>query len=194
MYSLKQIIISILIAAVVFTAVGFLGAGMMKRVSGVSVDKTNSNLRIGLELAYDRLIRRGHAAIVARGFGFRESNTIGGEVREISENKIILVVNPINPLADPILDTRSVKITSSTKFYQMVEKSEEQLNQEIEEYGKLLEQEPAEGATRSPELPDFFAKQEIDRSEMEIGKTIEVTAKDNIHNVKNFDALEIIVR
>jgi|GEM_PF-2832181 hypothetical protein len=197
MYSLKQVLITALIVAILFSGIGFFGSELLNRddYSFTTEYVDGVDLQSGLKAAYDRLIRRGHAAVV-RGYGLRESDSIAGEIKSIQTDQLDLAVNPINPLADPSLDTRIIKITNKTKFYREVAKDYEQLENEMDEFQSVMGGAIGEGTEdfSLPELPLPFFNTEIDRLELAVGKEIEVKAEMDIHNIKEFEALEIILK
>jgi len=182
MYTKRQLFIVVIITAIIFTVVGF----FINRLK-------NNTFQAGLDAAYQRLISSGNASIAVRGYGYRESKNIGGFLKEIYPTKIILNVDPINPLADPKLKTRSIEIINKTKIYKQVEKTIEQQEQDAEEFKKKMKLFNENPEAEIPELPDLFNKQEIEISDLKIGDRIIATAENNIHDQKEFKALEIIL-
>jgi hypothetical protein len=206
MPSNKQITSLLIISAIIFTAFGYWGLPKIISQSAIRgnllVSKTPSNTFVaGLTAAYNRLIARGHADIAASGFGYRESKTIGGKINEIKDNKISLQVYPVNALADPGLDTRTVAITTATKIYKQVEKTPEQMSQDSEAFSKQMQEfsqkmkDRKAGEPLNPPLPpEPFGKQEIKLTDLKADSQIMVTAKDNINAAKEFTALEIMAQ
>lgn len=147
----------------------------------------------GMEDAYLNLIKRGHASIVARGYGIRKSKTIGGKVKEIGDSSITLTVYPVSPLTDPDLDERNVIIDENTKIYKRAEKDSEQYEKEMQEFDAKMADLANNPDTEIPEPPEGFEKQEISLSELNTDNQITITAEDLIHNAKEFIASEIVL-
>lgn len=119
-FSQKEFIVLVLIAGLLFSIVAVINNRRScsdYAWSAFNNPITEDDLRPGLEEAYDRLIRRGHATMIANGYGFKESEVIGGKIRQIDNGKIVLGVMPVNPLALPELDERIVLVDTNTKYY-----------------------------------------------------------------------------
>lgn len=188
MYTKKQLIISVLLTALVFSCLG----GFISK-NKYSVKNEEDIFQAGLDAAYQRLISAGYANVVARGYGYKASNSIGGGVVDIYPTKIILEVNPLNPLADPSLGKRNVIINDQTKIYRQVEKSFEMQERDMREFEEKLQEAQENGDETFPEMPDVFTKKEIGVSELTTGDSIIVTAVDDVHDQAEFVALEIVL-
>lgn len=191
-YSIKQVIIYLVIAAVIFSGIGYF-AGRISVSSKKSATLEKNTFEDGLEAAYNRLMQRGQAGIAARGYGFRESNSIGGSVKEINNGVIALNVNPVNVLADPALDVRMVD-ANSAKIYKQVEKTPEDLQKDMEAFDKKMQELANNSEAELPAPPEPFGKQEISLNELKAEDRILITAEKDIHNVKEFKAIEILVQ
>lgn len=203
MPSTKHLLILLIISAIIFTGFGYL---VLPKVINQSViekkqaatQPQNNTFAAGLDAAYNRLIARGHADVAVPGYGYRESKTIAGKIKEIKDNQIILDVYPINPLADPQLDQRKVILDKNTKLYQRVEKTPEQMQKDFAEFDIKMKAEAEKMNNRKEgEIiqtimpPEPFGQKEIDLSQFKAGDQIMITADNNIHNLKEFTAKEI---
>lgn len=206
MPSTKQLLILLIISGFIFTAFGYWALPKIISQSAIgknsAVSKTQSNtFAAGLEAAYNRLIARGRVDVAVPGYGYRQSKIIGGKITEIKDNKISLQVYPVNALADPNLDVRTVTISSATKIYQTVGKTAEQMKQDSEAFSKQMKEfsdkmkEQKAGKTLTPPMPpEPFGKQEIKLTDLKAGSQIMVTAKNDISAAKEFTALEIMAQ
>lgn len=200
----KNLIIYVIIA-VVFTGVGYFfsqpiaqSIGRRGNDSAIAPIASQNTFAVGMQAAYDRLISHGHASIVGRGWGFRESKVIGGFIKEIKEGEIVLAVNPVNPLSDPALDERVIKISDQTKIYRQIKKTVEEtkadseaFNKEMEEFSRKIKEQKDGETIEPPQPPEPFGKQEIKLSDLKTGNQIIVEAKNDIHAVKEFFSEEI---
>lgn len=207
MLSNKQIFLLIIICALVFTGFGYwvlpkiLGQSATVSQRAANLPPGQNTFAAGLNAAYNRLIARGRADVAVPGYGYQESKTIGGKINEIKNNQIILEVYPVNALADPALDQRTIKISGATKIYKQVEKTPEQMKQDNETFRKQMEefsQQMKEGKDRElpepPMPPEPFGREEIKLTDLKAGAQITATAKDDIHAAKEFIALEIMAQ
>ncbi len=190
MFTKKEFIIFALIIAIV-CSIG--SAFIAKKIYKCDAYQSASvDLQPGLKAAYDRLVARGHADIVARGYGFRESKEIRGEIREVSDKALTLSVKPVNPLADQNLDTRNIKITKETRIYKREEKSREEFEKDMEEFEASMKNLENDSTAELPLPPDSYKKVEIKISELKQGDRVKIVADDFIHDLKEFAAREII--
>jgi len=126
-----------------------------------------------------------------------EIKTISGEVAGIEGDKISLKINrPLDPLADPELDIRIVRIDNETKIVLRIVRDEEELMKEMEEFeNKMAElEEREEESEQWPSEPKSFIIKEGSLSDIKIGQRISVVAGENIKAVKEFTALELTVQ
>jgi hypothetical protein len=151
-----------------------------------------SEYQRGMDTIYDRLISNGHADIAAFGFGFRPSNAIAGEVKEINGKSIFLTVSPMNALADPKLKEREVDL-SKAKIYRYRQKTVEESQKDQEEFMKQMEQADREQAGAPLTPPEPFAKDTVSFDNLKVGDRVSITAGNNIHDQKTFSAEEIVL-
>ena len=201
MYTTKQFIILAVVVALIFTSFGFWFRGIFipnsKTTRQSICDQQQRNLEPGLKAAYQRLIQRGQALIAVRGYGFKESKNIGGQIKKIEKNIIVLRVDPVNALADPQLDIRNILISKNTKIYKQVEKSSEEREKDIKIFDQKMKKFSADIQNKNiipPLPPNPFKKIEIKLSDLQVGDKIIVNAYQDIHNQKEFCALEIVLQ
>lgn len=166
--------------AVVFFGVGYFtsASGIFAFLSGVS----QNTFQAGWDAAKKRLVETGFAGPIRADM---EVKNISGEIQKIDGNKITLKIHPLEPLADPSLDTRIVVVDSATKIYGVAAKDPKEYAAEVKAYEK--NRKPADPIT----LPDSFKKIEISVSDLKAGDVISVIAEKDIKEAKEFAALEI---
>ena len=194
MFQQKQIITIILIA-VIFFVLGYALNGN----GGVSVRGVNSgedSFQAGWEAAKKRLAETGFGPISGMGM---EVRFISGNIQEVKNDKITIKINPLEPLADPNLDTRIIGL-SHTKIYKMVERDPVQYQKEMNEFNEKMQEQinnPSTNGGVMPEPlipPEMFNKQEVDISELQVGQQISITTKEDIREIKQFEAEEITIQ
>ena len=197
MYTTKQFWLSILIVAIIFSGLGFFVASINKSTDNQNIFKINlkadnqNTFQAGWEAAKQRLKETGMITTI-EGMGI---TTVSGEIKQFQDNKINLKINPLEPLADPELDNRIVLVDDSTKIYQLVGKNQEQYQKEVEEFGKKMakQTENPEEIIEPIESPEPFTKKVLSLDDIKIGQRITVIAQEDIKEVKQFKAIEIIV-
>lgn len=194
-----------LIAIVVVAIIAF-GAGFYASRASVPMkkigDKPAANtFEAGWQAAKDRLKQTGMAPMMDESM---QISSASGQVSAVNGDKISVKINPLEPLADPDLDERTIEINENTKIYQLSEKNQEQYRKETEEFEKKIREQiannskPGEMPTvaASPVMPpELFVKTEIKLSDIKIGSQINVvSAGQDIKNAKSFTASEITVQ
>lgn len=180
MYTLKQIIISIVITAVVFSVVGFWGNKLIK------IPKNEDNdFQAGWEAAKQRLIEN---RFMAEDYAIKEVRAIEGRVEEIKDKEIIFKSFLSNPLDDPELKNRIAQIDDNTKFYKQTEKDVEEYEREVEEYEKAQEAHQENVA-----FPVKFHYEQAGLTDIEVNQQILVAAEEDIKEAKYIKAAEIII-
>jgi len=191
----KPIIISLVVALVFFT-LGYLIGGINITPTGQLVKGANT-FQAGWDAAKKRLSDSGFAAPMANF----EINNVSGQVTAVKDNDITLKIRPLEPLADPSLDERIVKVDANTKIYTLEQKDQAQYQKEMEDFNKKMQEqlknplEPGQApaaAAGAITPPDFFVKKEASISDIKVGMNINVIAADkDIKNAKQFSAAEI---
>jgi len=143
----------------------------------------------GWDAAKKRLADSGYAVPAAI-----EVLHMGGEVIEVRSNEVVLKIRPLEPLADPELDMRIVKIDANTIIYRAVQKDPIAYQKEVQEYNKKIQQSiggPAAGAIIPPQM---FLQEKILVSGIQKGDQILVGATQNVKEAKEFVAATITVQ
>jgi len=191
----KTIIISLVVALVFFT-LGYLIGGINITPTGQLVKGANT-FQAGWDAAKQRLADSGFFAPM----GNFEINNVSGEVIAVKDNAITLKIRPLEPLADPSLDERIVKVDANTKIYTLEQKDQAEYQKEMADFDKKMQEQlknPLEpGQAPIPPVgdvgpPEFFVKKEASISDIKVGMNINVIAADkDIKNAKQFSAAEI---
>jgi len=178
----KQIII------VTSTAIVFLIIGMAI---------TAGEYQAGWNAAEQRLIETGFAPMM--GMGDTEIKTVMGTIQEVNNDKIILKIFPLEPLADSSLDIRVVEIANA-KIYKFIEKDQEQFQKEMKEFDAKMEKQvenfnPEVVDMSEPLMPpDMFTKQLVSLNDIKVGQQLTVETNTDIKEVKQFKASEIAIQ
>jgi len=204
MYSLKQLIIFILLTAVLFTIIGFYTAKVINKTPANNKIITANNqdtFQAGWDAAKEKLKESG---FIMPG----EIKALSGNVKEINGNKIILSTNLINPLDDEALKTRTVIINKDTEIVIQKEKTQEELNvEEAEKSEKIavLKEQQKIAVTEEEKMDleiqimdlqmpvDFFKLQNVGIKDIKAGDNISVTAEEDIAQKQEFSASRISI-
>ena len=197
----QQTIITITIFLILWVFIGYIlphsnNSPFLKTLT----TQNKTDMKPGLQVAYDRLMARWHADIAFMGYGFRESKNIGGIIQGIQGNTLTLQVTPINTLADPLLDTREIHIWASTKIYKLQPKTNTEIQKDMQAFDTKMQEniKNMTGSTRLPPKPEDFPtppnpmkKVEVNISNLKPDSTITVISTENIQDTKSIDASEI---
>jgi len=193
---MKPTIIISLVVALVFFALGYLVGGIRVSSTGQLVAGANT-YQAGWEAAKKRLADTGFVPAM----GNFAVNNVSGQVTAIQGNAITIKIRPMEPLADPNLDQRTVQVDANTKIYVLAQKDQAQYQSEMAEYNKKMQEQvknPAKpgqtpAAPTAPIMPpEFFTKKQASISDIKAGTTINVIAADkDIKNTKQFSVAEI---
>ena len=185
--------------ALIFFSLGYLIGSAKVSPTGKLAISANT-FQAGWEAAKKRLADSGFAAPMAN----LEINNVSGQVTAIQDNAITLKIRPLEPLADPSLDERIVKVDANTKIYTLEQKDQAQYQKEMEDFNKKMQEQlknPLEpGQAPIPPVgdvgpPEFFVKKEASISDIKVGMNINVIAADkDIKNAKQFSAAEINIQ
>ena len=182
--------------ALIFFSLGYLIGSAKVSPTGKLAIGANT-FQAGWEAAKKRLADSGFAAPMAN----LEINNVSGQVTAIQDNAITLKIRPLEPLADPSLDERIVKVDANTKIYTLEQKDQAEYQKEMADFDKKMQEQlknPLEpGQAPIPPVgdvgpPEFFVKKEASISDIKVGMNINVIAADkDIKNAKQFSAAEI---
>ena len=182
--------------ALIFFSLGYLIGSAKVSPTGKLAISANT-FQAGWEAAKKRLADSGFAAPMAN----LEINNVSGQVTAIQDNAITLKIRPLEPLADPSLDERIVKVDANTKIYTLEQKDQAEYQKEMADFDKKMQEQmknpPEPGQAPIPPVgdvgpPEFFVKKEASISDIKVGMNINVIAADkDIKNAKQFSAAEI---
>ncbi|MFH1523064.1 MAG: hypothetical protein ABIE43_04590 [Patescibacteria group bacterium] len=204
MYSTKQLFITILVTSLVFTSIGYIGASNFNLCNLTQGDtKTvpigQNTYQAGWEAAKKRLAETGYATGMVNEM---EIKSIHGQVKKVEGNKITLKIRPLEPLADPGLDTRIITVDNQTKITMQEQKDNEEYRKEMEDYSlkmqanneAMMKTEPGQASappTDMPMPPTMYTTKTGSISDIKKDANITVIAANNIKNEKEFTATEI---
>ena len=116
---------------------------------------------------------------------------VSGTVEKINGDKLTVKIVPLNPLADPSSNERTVDINNNTKFYQMVQKNPQEYQNEVAAFQKTegVAVKNANSQTTTPPLP--FDKKAIGLSDIKVGMQVLIMADGDIKTAQEFTATEI---
>jgi len=184
------------VVALIFFSLGYLIGSAKVSPTGKLAISANT-FQAGWEAAKKRLADSGFAAPMAN----LEINNVSGQVTAIQDNAITLKIRPLEPLADPSLDERIVKVDANTKIYTLEQKDQAEYQKEMADFDKKMQEQlknpPKPGETPAAAAgaimpPEFFVKKEASISDIKVGMNINVIAADkDIKNAKQFSAAEI---
>lgn len=158
------------------------------RTSGSTVGE--NTFQAGWDAAKKRLVDSGY--IVA---AVNEVLNVSGEVVEVGPNNLVIKIRPLEPLADPALDMRVVKIDSATKINQSIQKDPIVYQREIQEYNRRMQQAGvAPTATGIGAPPEMFEQKAIQFSSIKVGDRVTIGATQNIKDSKEFVAVVVSVQ
>ena len=185
-----------MVVALIFFSLGYLIGSAKVSPTGKLAIGANT-FQAGWEAAKKRLADSGFAAPMAN----LEINNVSGQVTAIQDNAITLKIRPLEPLADPSLDERIVKVDANTKIYTLEQKDQAEYQKEMADFDKKMQEQlknpPKPGETPAAAAgaimpPEFFVKKEASISDIKVGMNINVIAADkDIKNAKQFSAAEI---
>jgi len=184
----KQTITIIIIALGAF-ALGFFISDYSPLAANQNQEDT---FEAGWQAAEQRLEETGYFPSLSEE---EEINSVSGEIKEIRGNKITLNIFPLEPLANPELDTRVIEVGEETKIYQMEEKNQEQYQREMADF-----EEAMQTAVDNPENlidivpPDSFTEKEISLDSLQIGQQISAQAEEEIRDIQQFKVIKIVVQ
>jgi hypothetical protein len=148
----------------------------------------------GWEAAKQRLADSGFSSVM-EGMEFR---LISGEVlkTEAARGRISISINPLEPLADPELDTRIIIVDSNTKIIKLAEKDMAEYEKEMAEFDKQMGEQMAgpDPMVELPMPPEFYTRESADISSIVAGQMITVSAGEDIKEKKEFKATEITIQ
>lgn len=210
---MKNCLVYVLLTAVVFAAAGYMACLFFNdsKSTLTSGPQENANqegqdtFQAGWNAAQERLKDLGYI-----NPDEQEISSVEGAVEEVKGNTLKVSIQPVNPLDDPSLDTREVKVVNDTEVVLLKEKPEDQIAQAEEEFENRLnevesqmdEVDASENPERYEELqnkmeeiweqePDYFTRENFSIDQIRERDQISVTASEDISDKKKFTAEEI---
>ena len=124
-----------------------------------------------------------------------EVKTLSGAVVSISGNSIAIKTAPLEPLADPMFDNRTIIITSTTKISRMIPRDQSEVKKEMDAFMKSLQTLPKAGQLAVPPVPpSMFTQKDATLADIKVGDAIVVIAEGNIKESKEFNAVKIQIQ
>ena len=171
------------LVAIIFLGLGF---GVAKLTDDKDANDTYLN---GWRAAQERLKQTNFLQQMEDGF---EITSVVGIITEVRNGKVTIKINPIEPLGDPDLDIREIKIDVNTEFYSIEEKEENVYQKEMEEFNNKFKEEQI-GPESDIIQPLRVHNKKINSSDLSIGHKILVDSSENIRFRKEFTATRIVV-
>jgi len=193
---MKKNLAIILIAAILFFALGMFAGAKFGGQSFLKAFSGNNNYQAGWEAAQKRFLDFSQISGNVAG----AVNSIQGEVKEIKDGKVVIKIKPLELLASQDLDERVVVIDASTKIFLLEMKDPADYQKTVEDYNKKMKEASASlkpGDTISPASvpPGVFDEKPIKLSDIKVGYLITVIAVEkDIKNIKEFKASKISVQ
>ncbi|MBU1729986.1 hypothetical protein KJ557_00265 [Patescibacteria group bacterium] len=188
------IIISVFIA-VIFFGLGYITSKSHKQLCPQTTNEQQGDFQAGWNAAKQRLAETGFMPMLD-DIESMEIKTANGKVIAIEGNKISAKIFPLEPLADPKLDNRIIETDENTKIYQSIPKDQKEFQKELDEFRKKIDERVnnPEGNTEPIEPLSGFVKTETNLEAIKTGQQITVTAEQDIKNLEQFKAIEIIIQ
>jgi hypothetical protein len=165
-------------------------------IGSFSINKGGSNpagsantFQAGWDAAKKRLADTGYAFPT-----MAEMVSVAGITESVSDNGMIVKIRPLEPLADPALDTRTVQFDANTKFYQIEQKDPIEYQKEVNAFNLKLKANPTALATIPGGTLQPFTKTTVTAKAIKTGMTVSITAASNIKEAKEFVAKEVTVQ
>ena len=178
------------VVGIVILFVGMGIGSMVSRRGGIIGDE--NTFQAGWDAAKKRLAES--------GFGFptaMEVMNVNGIVQEISSNGMTIKIRPIEPLADPALDVRTVTFDANTKIYQIKQKDPVQYQQEVKDFNLKIQALMGKSGPQTPPLgtpPQPFTKVAVGVQDIKKDMSVTATAGSNIKDAKTFVATEVLIQ
>ncbi len=153
-----------------------------KDPANVSVENT---YEAGWNAAKKRLAESDLAPII----NIQDSRSVRGSIDAISDGRISVRIRPLEPLADPALDTRVILTSSTTRVLRLDQKNIQEFQKELGVFFENIRKNKTPKGPTTP--PEPFIKTMITVNDLKIGDRIVVLASEDIKVAKEFAATEI---
>lgn len=194
---MKKIIYFVFLFLLVFLFGFFLGnkSGLLQK-SGVpeSISKGQENtFQAGWDAAKARLKQSSYGIAIPDGM---EIKNVSGTIQKIAGNKLtVKIINSLDPLSDPDLDTRIITVDANTKISLAVQKDPVQWQKEMQDFQDKIQQQPTQtdpAQAPTPILPPIpFDTKDIKVADLKENQQVSVTANEDIKDKKEFTAVQI---
>ncbi|HEX8974271.1 MAG TPA: hypothetical protein VF817_02165 [Patescibacteria group bacterium] len=190
----KKFTISVAIVSgvVLFVAGMYAGGHMSSKTKLGGFFKGSDTYQKGWDAA-KRKLQESNSGALKEAQSLR-SNYVRGIIAAVSADVVTLKsVASSDPLSDPSLENRMVRINGQTKVVLITQKDQEQFQKERQEFqSKMLEQVTGSNDTaQQPTPPSIFDLKEISASDLKPGQNVNVRAEGDISNAAEFTATEI---
>lgn len=187
-----------LVAVIIVLGVGiFIGTKLPRKIETPTGDR-NDSFQAGWDAARERLKQSPLGMATLEKNDVRDVN---GKILKIVGNKIIVKINPLEPLTDPNLDERIIVIDSNTKIVATSRREDPKFLQEQQAFQEKMKQQ-LEQRRQDPSveleqiIPPMlgeiiFDKKDVALEELKEDMDISVTSAENIKEVKEFTAVRI---
>ena len=184
-------------AGVVMLVAGMVtGVWIMRK--GVASNTNNTTYQEGWDAAKKRLMETGFYSMTAVG----DVKNVSGIVQSVRSGGITVKIRPIEPLADPSLDVRTVTFDANTKFYLIKQKDPVVYQKEMTEFSRAMQRMSAQPGKLTPMStstlmiapPQPFDQIAATAADIKEGQQISVVAASNIRDAKEFVAMEVTVQ
>jgi len=178
------------IVAVLFFGSGFMTArviyGKLKPID------PNNTRTAGWEAARERLFDLG---IVQKDEMDAPTMELSGDIVKVESAAITVKIRPLEPLADPNLDSRLVRIGNNTGITQTTVKDAEQFQAEMNAYREKLgnDYDQLVNTDDFPPPPSSYTETDVTASALAVNQKVRITAGDNIRDQKEFTAETITI-
>lgn len=192
----KKILIGIIAISVALVMLGagvLIGMKIPRKVtplnySSESQEKNqnqDNTFQAGWGAAQDRLRQSAFGELTSDGM-----ESFIGIIQKIDENKLIVKVDPLEPISSPDLDSRIVIIDVNTKITLAVQKDHDQLQKEMREL-----QEKMKNSQQQSAIPlEPFARKEVSLSELKENQPVEVMTDKENRDRKELTAVRINIQ
>lgn len=184
-------VVSILFAHAIGLGIGIqIGSG--KNIPNQNIKSGNDTYQAGWNAAKARLNQSPIGMAIPAGM---EIKNISGTIQKIDGNKLTVKINPLEPLADPDLDTRIITADASTKINLAVQRDQVQFQKEMQAFqDKMMKPQTQTDPTQVPDMsmpPMSFENKVISLTELKENQQVMITTNENIKDKKEFVATQI---
>lgn len=175
--------------AVIIFAIGIAIGSFVSKGGSTSPAGSVNTFQAGWDAAKKRLSETGYAFP-----SMPEVVTVSGIVQDANTGNMTIKIRPLEPLADPALDVRTVTFDAKTKFYLIEQKDPIKYQAEIKAFNLKIQPSPLTPAVIPGDVPQPFTKTVSNAQAIKAGMTATVAAANNIKEQKEFVATEITVQ